>query len=220
MRNAWIWIGGAAVLGAGVVVAIASSTQSSSSPDPEPKRGRVKGRAKKPVAVGRPEDPAIAAALNVIDDKLAAAGVSNFTARELTIMRSAPGRESAIPVDDYVANLVAAAAKLQVLRDRVGFPLFVRSAYRAPDYNAAVGGAKGSTHMFGMGIDYQPAGEHNTPANRKRLALAGGRLANERGGGFAVYGTRSNPTNGHLDIGRTRTWKHGAFWREQAGAVA
>ena len=39
--------------------------------------------------------------------------------------------------------------KLQALRDRLGKPLIVRSAYRSPEHNRAVGGATRSKHMDG-----------------------------------------------------------------------
>ena len=43
--------------------------------------------------------------------------------------------------------------KLQALRDRLGKPLIVRSAYRSPEHNRAVGGAPASKHMQGTAFD-------------------------------------------------------------------
>jgi zinc D-Ala-D-Ala carboxypeptidase len=42
---------------------------------------------------------------------------------------------------------------LQALRDRLGKPLIVRSAYRSPAHNSAVGGAKASKHLEGVAFD-------------------------------------------------------------------
>ncbi len=39
--------------------------------------------------------------------------------------------------------------KLQALRDRLGKPMIVRSAYRSPEHNRAVGGATRSKHLDG-----------------------------------------------------------------------
>lgn len=43
--------------------------------------------------------------------------------------------------------------KLQALRNRLGKPLIVRSAYRSPEHNRAVGGATRSKHMNGAAFD-------------------------------------------------------------------
>ena len=43
--------------------------------------------------------------------------------------------------------------RLQGLRDRLGKPLIVRSAYRSPAHNHAVGGAPRSKHMDGTAFD-------------------------------------------------------------------
>jgi hypothetical protein len=43
--------------------------------------------------------------------------------------------------------------RLQALRDRLGKPLIVRSAYRSPEHNSAVGGAKRSKHMESTAFD-------------------------------------------------------------------
>ncbi len=43
--------------------------------------------------------------------------------------------------------------KLQSLRNRLGKPLIVRSGYRSPSHNRAVGGAPASKHMLGTAFD-------------------------------------------------------------------
>ena len=47
----------------------------------------------------------------------------------------------------------AALDKLQALRDRLGKPLIVRSAYCSPEHNRAVGGATLSKHLDGAAFD-------------------------------------------------------------------
>ena len=44
---------------------------------------------------------------------------------------------------------------LQDMRDDLG-PLVINSGYRNPDYNASIGGASSSRHMYGDGIDIDP----------------------------------------------------------------
>lgn len=42
---------------------------------------------------------------------------------------------------------------LEELRSRLGVPIPVISAYRDPAHNTAVGGARGSMHLYGLGAD-------------------------------------------------------------------
>jgi hypothetical protein len=48
-----------------------------------------------------------------------------------------------------------AVVRLQALRDALG-PLAVHSGYRSPGYNAAIGGAMHSRHMYGDAFDLEP----------------------------------------------------------------
>ncbi len=48
-----------------------------------------------------------------------------------------------------------AVESIQALRDAVG-PLGVNSGFRSPDYNAGIGGAGYSRHMYGDGFDFDP----------------------------------------------------------------
>jgi hypothetical protein len=85
--------------------------------------------------------------------------------------------------------------KLQALRDRLGKPLIVRSAYRSPEHNRAVGGAPRSKHMDGTAFDI--AMSNHDPAAFEAAARAVGFL------GFGFY-----PRSGfiHIDLGPARQW--------------
>ena len=85
--------------------------------------------------------------------------------------------------------------KLQALRDRLGKPLIVRSAYRSPEHNRVVGGAKASKHMDGTAFDI--AMSNHDPAAFEAAAREVGFL------GFGYY-----PRSGfiHIDLGPSRTW--------------
>lgn len=50
--------------------------------------------------------------------------------------------------------------RLQALRDELGVPLIIRSAYRSPEHNRSVGGATRSKHMDGIAFDVAVA-NHN-----------------------------------------------------------
>ena len=43
--------------------------------------------------------------------------------------------------------------KLQKLREALGVPLIINSAYRCPERNKQVGGAKNSQHLLGNAVD-------------------------------------------------------------------
>ena len=85
--------------------------------------------------------------------------------------------------------------KLQALRDRLGKPLIVRSAYRSPEHNRNVGGAPRSKHMDGTAFDI--AMSNHDPVAFAEAARAVGFL------GFGTY-----PRSGfmHIDLGPARQW--------------
>lgn len=85
--------------------------------------------------------------------------------------------------------------KLQALRDRLGKPLIVRSAYRSPEHNKAVGGAPASKHTQGTAFDIAMA--NHDPVAFEAAARQVGFL------GFGYY-----PRSGfmHIDLGPARSW--------------
>ncbi len=98
--------------------------------------------------------------------------------------------------------------KLQALRDRLGKPLIVRSAYRSPEHNRAVGGAPGSKHMQGTAFDI--AMSNHDPVAFEAAARAVGFK------GFGFY-----PRSGfmHIDLGPARQWGERFPVREAAFAM-
>ena len=98
--------------------------------------------------------------------------------------------------------------KLQTLRNQLGKPLIVRSGYRSPSHNKAVGGAKASKHMDGIAFDI--AMSNHNPAAFAEAARAVGFL------GFGTY-----PRSGfmHIDLGPARTWGEAFAVRASAFAV-
>lgn len=78
---------------------------------------------------------------------------------------------------------------------RVGKPLILRSAYRSPEHNRAVGGAKASKHMEGIAFDVAMA--NHDPEGFEAASRAVGFQ------GFGFY-----PRSGfiHIDLGPARCW--------------
>lgn len=97
--------------------------------------------------------------------------------------------------------------KLQALRDRLGKPLIVRSAYRSSAHNRAVGGAPRSKHMDGTAFDIAMA--NHDPVAFEAAAREVGFL------GFGFY-----PRSGfiHIDLDPARQW--GERFPERATAFA
>lgn len=89
----------------------------------------------------------------------------------------------------------AALDKLQALRDQLGAPLIVHSAYRNPEYNRQVGGAKHSMHLRAKAFDISMA--NHDPADFEVAA---------REVGFTGFGFYPRQNFMHIDIGRARQW--------------
>lgn len=103
---------------------------------------------------------------------------------------------SAVP-DEYMHNVKLLAENLQVLRDELGEPIRINSAYRSPSYNKRIGGAKSSKHLLAQAADITVKGK--TP---KQLAAVIERLISQRKmkqGGLGVY-----PGFVHYDVRGTK----------------
>lgn len=109
---------------------------------------------------------------------------SSFSPREM-----ASKREGELMVDE------GAMDKLQALRNKLGRPLLVTSAYRSKAHNAAVGGAQNSLHLAGRAFDIRM--DNHDPGEFETAARAVGFT------GFGYY-----PKQGfmHIDTGRARVW--------------
>lgn len=103
-------------------------------------------------------------------------------------------RELANKGDGSLLADMDAIARLDHLRELLGKPLIINSAYRDPLYNARVGGAPRSMHKQGKAFDVALRG-HN---KRQLIQLA-------KQAGFTGFGINYN-TFLHIDTGRPRQW--------------
>ena len=112
-----------------------------------------------------------------------------------SLTSSLPVPRQAISAGEKFAQRQAAFDKLQALRLRLGKPLIVLSAYRSPEHNRAVGGAKASKHMEGIAFDIAMA-NHDPEAFEAAARAVGFQ-------GFGFY-----PRSGfmHVDLGPARSW--------------
>ena len=89
--------------------------------------------------------------------------------------------------------------KLQALRDMLGKPLIITSAYRSPEHNRAVGGAKASKHMEAIAFDVRM--DNHNPEDFEVAA---------RKAGFTGFGFYPKSGFMHIDTGPDRYW--GTRW--------
>ena len=80
---------------------------------------------------------------------------AHFTLEELTRSEVAlrKGLDNTPDVETIV-NLAELALALEKVRDLLGKPIHINSAYRGPKVNSAVGGSKTSAHMKGYAADF------------------------------------------------------------------
>ena len=88
-----------------------------------------------------------------------------------------------------------ALSKLHDLRERLGIPMIITSAYRSPSHNRAVGGASRSKHMEAIAFDVRM--DNHDPHDFEAAARAVGFT------GFGYY-----PKQGfmHIDTSTPRSW--------------
>jgi zinc D-Ala-D-Ala carboxypeptidase len=85
--------------------------------------------------------------------------------------------------------------KLQALRDKLGRPILLTSAYRSPEHNRTVGGAKNSKHMLGIAFDVRM--ENQDPQKFEAAA---------RAVGFAGFGYYPKQGFMHIDPVARPAW--------------
>lgn len=88
-----------------------------------------------------------------------------------------------------------ALGRLQALRDLLGKPIIVLSAYRSPEHNRRVGGAKASQHLAARAFDVSMA--NHDPAAFETAA---------RAVGFTGFGYYPKQNFMHIDTGPARSW--------------
>lgn len=122
-------------------------------------------------------------------------GVKSGPSQDKQLSKNFNEREFSCPHCRQVFVVPDLITKLQALRDNIGKPITVTSAYRCPVHNKNIGGAKQSRHMQGQAADIVVQGM--TPA---QVAQAAERVGF---GGIGVY--KSGFT--HVDVGPNRRWQ-------------
>jgi uncharacterized protein YcbK (DUF882 family) len=95
--------------------------------------------------------------------------------------------------DELIANVRKLAEQLQILRDHLGEPIHINSAYRHPAYNARIGGKPGSQHLTASAADITT--KSKSPKQLKAIIERLIREKKLRFGGIGLY-----PGFLHVDI--------------------
>ena len=105
----------------------------------------------------------------------------NFDLKEFACKDGTPVPEK------YMDNVILLAKQLQVIRDAIGKPIKINSAYRTPTYNKSVGGASKSQHLTASASDLTVSGLRPTELKEVIEGLiAQGKILQ---GGVGIYNT-------------------------------
>lgn len=78
---------------------------------------------------------------------------NHFTFEELTSTQT--GLYNIPVTDSHLANLASLWNTLNYIREKLDRPIIINSAFRSPQVNEQVGGAKCSLHMQGRAADFR-----------------------------------------------------------------
>ena len=115
---------------------------------------------------------------------------NNFTKSEFECKS---GEEMPLEV---LENVKLLAIQLQKIRDYVGKPIRINSAYRSEAHNEAIGGVKTSQHILGKAADITI----DTFTPDEVVSIIENMLTNEMLGGFYIGGLGSYNSFTHVDI--------------------
>lgn len=99
--------------------------------------------------------------------------------------------------EEYMDNVKQLAEQLQILRDVIGEPLTINSAYRHPAYNERIGGKPNSFHLTASAADITC--KSKSPAQLRAVIE---KLIKEKKLWFGGIGKYKGFT--HVDIRRTK----------------
>ena len=97
---------------------------------------------------------------------------------------------------DVLENVKLLAIQLQKIREYVGKPIRINSAYRSEAHNEAIGGVKTSQHILGKAADITI----DTFTPDEVVSIIENMLTNEMLGGFYIGGLGSYNSFTHVDI--------------------
>lgn len=75
------------------------------------------------------------------------------------MIRTSTGLPNYPKTFEQLDNLMLTTTRLQLIRDKIGIPIYVNGAFRSPAVNKAVGGVPTSAHLQGLAADITAGNE-------------------------------------------------------------
>lgn len=138
----------------------------------------------------------------------------NFSLAELTVTQSGLPN---VPNAQQLDRIKRLATQLQAMRDDLGVPLRVNSAFRSAAVNKAVGGANASRHLVGDAADIALAG-HDLHV-LVRAAIRAGFKGIGLGKTFLHVDLRSVPAVWPYTPSATAVWRAAGFGNDPVATV-
>ena len=133
-------------------------------------------------------------------------GIQHFAARELLSKTMRGGRRHEFPPVERWDRILGALKIADAIREELGVPVRVLSAYRTPFYNKLVGGSTTSEHVEFRALDL-------ACVDHDGLVRVATRLMDEADAAGLATGLGLYPTFVHIDTGATKA--HRRRWDER-----
>jgi len=139
-----------------------------------------------------------------LNKKIKSRGIKHFQAEELGKHYNAKwkGDNFILPPESMWGNMMNTLRLADEIREELGKPLIVWSAYRSPEYNKTIGGSSNSQHKQFRALDLHVQGD-----NFMMLISTAAKLVQKyRNNGYEV-GLGIYPNFIHIDVGfKSRFW--------------
>ena len=185
------------------------NTRANANPNPRSQSQRVTGTSGTPGAtVGEYPDPSYYVTSADVSPEIRAqlmgltsAGIPGKFIFASSVLSMGKTVSDAGDDDGFLRVLPEVWTKIYKIADRMGKEFTINSAYRSPEYNRRIGGAKRSMHSSGQAIDVSMRGRSD---NEIKDFI---RIASQEGfKGMKVYFDGNTVSFIHVDIGARRTW--------------
>lgn len=180
----------------------------------------------KPLVVGPPSSALVAPYIALLIKEFQEHGADTSLVVPMITMTKAPKQQGqrpvAVPPQNMWAGLATVAGIVTIVKSQSLQGVSTRTTgYRPQDYNAAVGGAAKSRHIFGDAADVWLNDPNEENREKLRMGFARYIVSHSKSSGLGFgFGVYTNDI--HIDVGRKAgqivTWKQGKKFIDKAKA--